>query len=239
MTGPSDPGAWRATGSRVKPGMTSPLTQPERMKHANSGVSVVGRVDQLRLGQARVGPVRGGRFVRLDEAPVEQNCHGALDAHVLAVTAVAEDRVELQHVCRLHAQLALDALAVVAQAEARLDHARKRQQLRHHGAAFQVVQLEHPGFVQRRQLHDVRTFRHLVLEERRLGFGVEAPDAGCRQLGRRRVSLGRRRHQLDAVQPQPVERLQQGYLRFVGRGVAGMHENWQCRITHDVFPRSL
>ena len=131
----------------------------------------VGGVNQLRVGQAGVGPVGSRGLFRLDEALVEQHGHRTLDAHVLAVTLLAKHGVEFQHVGGLHAQLGADALAVVGQAKAGLGHTAQRQQLGHHGAAGRIVQLEHPGPVQRGELPEMRALGDFVLQEGRFGFG--------------------------------------------------------------------
>ena len=85
------------------------------------------------------------------------------------------------------------------------------------------MQLKYPGFVQRRQLHDVRPFGELVLEERGPGFGIESPGAGVLEFPTRRVRVRGGRDEFDTVESETIERREQCDLFLVGCGLANLH----------------
>jgi hypothetical protein len=69
----------------------------------------------------------------------------------------------------------------------------------------------------------VRALRDLVFLEGGLGLGVKAPVAGGRQRAAGLVGLFGGGHEVDAVEPEPVERVEQRDGFLAGGGVVGVH----------------
>ena len=88
------------------------------MKYLDGGPCVVGRVNDLTLRKLPIGPVGGGGFSGLHEAPIEYDRHGTLDPKFLHIAFFPEDHIEVQYVHRANAQGAKDLRMVASQAEA-------------------------------------------------------------------------------------------------------------------------
>jgi len=116
-----------------------------------------------------------------------------------------------------------DAFAVIAEPKTGFGDAALRQQLGRHGAAFGVVQLEHPGPRACCQLQDVRPVGGFTDPKRRLGLGVKTPGRSPGQRHKRRPRCGCGADLGDAIKPQAFKRRQQGHRLFVGNRVSVLH----------------